>query len=151
MEVIQISIKKEIFESLKRLAEPLVDDANSVIERLIYHWESCSPSVGSKITSIKVAKPAEEWRSTRGERFRVGAKLRAPYRGHTFEATVMSQGIEFNGKTYNNPSSAGIAAKESVGTTGEAAKTNGWNFWEMFEPTSNRWVSVNILRAKNGA
>ena len=151
MEVVQVSIKTEVFESLKRLAEPLVDDTNSVIERLINHWESCPPPPGMKIVSIKLSKPPTEWRSTRGERFPIGAKLRAPYLHHTFEAIVTARGIEFNGKVYANPSSAGIAAKASVGTTGSAANTNGWDFWEMLEPATGRWVSINTLRAKNRA
>lgn len=151
MEAVQVSIKKEVFESLKRLAEPLVDDTNSVIERLINHWESCPPTPETKIAGIKLVKPPAEWRSTRGERFPIGAKLRALYLRYTFEATVTTRGIEFNGKVYNNPSSAGIAAKESVGTTGDAANTNGWDFWKMLEPATNRWVSIKTLRAKNGA
>jgi hypothetical protein len=151
MEVVQVSIKKEVFENLKRLAEPLVDDTNTVIERLINHWESCPPTLETKIASIKLPKPPTPWRSTRGERFPVGAKLRAPYLHHTFEAIVTPRGIEFDGKAYNNPSSAGIAAKESIGTTGSAANTNGWNFWEMLEPTTGRWVSINTLRVKSGA
>lgn len=149
MEVVQVPLKKEIFESLKRLAEPLVDDASSVIERLIKHWENSTAAPGSR--NVEAPAMPSEWRSARGERFLIGAKLRARYLRHTFEATVTSNGIEFNGKTYDNPSSAGIAAKESVGTVGKAASTNGWEFWEMLEPSTNRWVSIDTLRAKNGA
>jgi hypothetical protein len=149
MEVVQVPVKKEVFESLKRLAEPLVDDASSVIERLINHWDK-SPPVAAKAASQAPGLPAV-WRSARGERFPIGAKLRARYLRHTFEANVTINGIEFNGKTYDNPSSAGIAAKETVGTTGKAASTNGWDFWEMLEPSTKRWVSIDTLRAKNGA
>ena len=149
MEVVQVPVKKEVFESLKRLAEPLVDDASSVIERLINHWDK-SPPVATKAASQAPGLPAE-WRSARGERFPIGAKLRARYLRHTFEASVTVDGIEFNGKTYDNPSSAGIAAKETVGTVGKAASTNGWDFWEMLEPSTKRWVSIDTLRAKNGA
>lgn len=149
MEVVQVPVKKEVFESLKRLAEPLVDDASSVIERLIRHWEK-SPPAPTK-TASHVPGLSAEWRSARGERFPIGAKLRARYLRHTFEANVTVNGIEFNGKTYDNPSSAGIAAKESVGTVGKAASTNGWDFWEMLEPSTKRWVSIDTLRAKNGA
>lgn len=151
METVQLSVKKEVFESLQRLAEPLVDDTNSVIERLINHWEGRPSMPETKIMSIKLPQPPTEWRSARGERFPIGAKLRARYLRHPFEAIVTTRGIEFNGKVYNNPSSAGIAAKVSVGTTGNAANTNGWDFWEMLEPATNCWVSINALRAKNGA
>ena len=146
MEVVQVTVKKEVFESLKRLAEPLVDDASSVIERLIDHWEK-SPPAAAKAASQ--GSPAE-WRSVRGERFPIGAKLRARYLSHTFEANVTINGIEFNGKEYDNPSSAGSAAKESVGTVGNAARTNGWDFWEMLEPSTKRWVSIDTLRTRKG-
>jgi hypothetical protein len=148
MEVVQVPVKKEVFESLKRLAEPLVDDASSVIERLINHWEK-SPPAATK-AALQVPGLAAEWRSARGERFPIGAKLRARYLRHTFEANVTINGIEFNGKTYDNPSSAGIAAKKTVGTVGKAASTNGWDFWEMLEPSTKRWVSINTLRARTG-
>ena len=44
--------------------------------------------------------------------------------------------------------SAGIAVKRAAGTKGRAASTNGWDFWEMLNPDSQRWVSIDILRSK---
>jgi hypothetical protein len=148
VEVIQVPVRRDVFERLKALAEPLVDDASSVIERLISHWETVPH--GPRVRHIRLPEPGPAvWRSAKGERFRVGAPLRAKYLGHRFEATVTASGIEFAGKTYDNPSSAGIAAKESVGTTGKAASTNGWEFWEMLDPASRRGVSINGLRTAN--
>ena len=145
METVQVGLRREVFERLKALAEPLVDDASSVVERLINHWES-TPT-GQRPT-IALKKPeAAYWRSARGEMFPVGAKLRAKYLGQTFEATVTSGGIDFKGRCFDNPSSAGIAAKESLGTTGKAASTNGWDFWEMHDPESGQWFSIDVLRS----
>ncbi|SRR6266540_123979 len=149
MEVVQVPLKREVFERLKSLAEPLVDDASSVVERLIKHWESAPPAPRTRTIVLPEPGPAV-WRSARGEKFPVGTKLRARYLSHTFEATVTTSGIEFNGRPYDNPSSAGIAAKESVGTRGKAASTNGWDFWEMQDPNSKRWVSIDVLRSANG-
>ncbi|WP_374587120.1 restriction system modified-DNA reader domain-containing protein [Ideonella dechloratans] len=147
MELVQVPVRREVFERLKALAEPLVDDASSVIERLIAHWETIPH--GPRVRHIELPEPGPAlWRSARGERFPVGAPLRAKYLGHKFEATVTASGIEFAGKTYDNPSSAGIAVKESVGTKGKAASTNGWDFWEMLDPASKRWVSINKLRTE---
>jgi hypothetical protein len=89
------------------------------------------------------------WRSARGEKFLVGTQLRANYLKHSFEASVTADGIVFGGRTYDNPSSAGIAAKESVGTMGKAASTNGWEFWEMQDSKTKRWISIDVLRASN--
>lgn len=146
MDVVQVPIRREVFERLKTLAEPLVDDASSVIERLLGHWDGVPHGPGYAHIKLQTSAP-QEWRSARGERFPIGVALRAKYLHHQFDAKVTAGGIEFNGKLYDNPSSAGIAAKESVGTVGKAASTNGWDFWEMNEPKSNRWVSINALRA----
>jgi|GEM_PF-1990209 hypothetical protein len=146
MEVVQLPVKREVFERLKALAEPLVDDASSVIERLIGHWESSPPRPRNRTVVLPEAEPSV-WRSARGGEFPVGTKLRATYLSHFFGATVAAGGIEFNGHTYDNPSSAGIAAKESVGTKRRAATTNGWDFWEMQDPKTGRWVSIDTLRS----
>lgn len=149
METVQVQLHREVFERLKLIAEPLVDDTNSVVERLLKHWESAPP--GPRTRTIVLPEPGPVvWRSARGEKFPIDTKLRARYLGHTFEAMVTSNGIKFKDHTYDNPSSAGIAAKESVGTQGNAASTNGWDFWEMQDPESKQWVSINVLRSKNG-
>ena len=145
MEIIQVPLKREVFERLKALAEPLVDDASSVVERLISHWESAPPGPRRRTFVLSEPGPAV-WRSARGEKFLVGTRLRATYLKHTFEATVTSGGIEFGEQAYDNPSSAGIAAKESVGTKGKSASTNGWDFWEMEDPKTKRWISIDMLR-----
>ncbi|WP_411880645.1 hypothetical protein [Polaromonas sp. YR568] len=146
MDIIKVPLKREVFERLKGLAEPLVDDASSVIERLIKHWESVPH--GSNTRVIAIPESLKVWRSARGEKFPVGIKLRSKYLSHSFEATVTSGGIEFNGRTYDNPSSAGIAAKQSVGTHGNSANTNGWNFWEMQDPETLQWTSIDVLRSQ---
>ena len=144
METIEVSLKREIFEKLKLIAEPLVDDTSSVIERLLKHWESTRPITSTPTTSS--ALTPQLWRSTRGEQFIVGSKLRAHYRGHWFQAVITANGIEFEDKVYDNPSSAGIAAKKSIGINESAANTNGWSFWNMQIPNSNQWVSINTIR-----
>jgi hypothetical protein len=145
METVQITLNLEIFEKLKQIAEPLVDDPNSVINRLIEHWMS-DPPHPRKPTIILPEPSLPSWRSSRGEKFTIGTLLRASYRGHTFSARITPSGIEFDGKTYSNPSSAGIAAKKTIGVEDSAANTNGWSFWEMQEPDSNQWISINTVR-----
>lgn len=151
VELVQVAVRRDVFERLKALAEPLVDDAGSVIRRLIAHWETVPH--GPRVRHIGLPEPGPSVRrSARGERFPVGAPLRAKYLGHTFDDIVTMGGIEFAGRTCDNPSPAGIAAKESVGTTGRAAGTNGWGFREMLAPTSSkRWVSINELRTAKAA
>lgn len=159
METVSVPVRRVIFERLQKMAVPLIDDASAVIERLIEHWESNPPQRGSPPTgNAPPVLPAgnaspgtgeqqrQIWRSSRGEAFPVGAPLRASYLGQNFEAKVTPDGIEFAGNVYDSPSSAGVAAKNSIGTTGRAASTNGWDFWEILLPETRRWVSVDTLR-----
>jgi hypothetical protein len=143
METVQIT--NEIYDRLKALAEPLVDDVSSVIGRLLDHWDTLPPKSRSLNIIISKKRPLI-WQSARGEKFVVGTKLRATYRKNTFESVVTESGIEFDGEFYDNPSSAGIAAKKSVGISDAAASTNGWKFWEMLDPDSGRWISIDVLR-----
>jgi len=153
METVSVLVRRAVFERLQKMAVPLVDDASAVIERLIDHWESTPPAPGTSSKTggtppAPIGLQTQVWRSSRGEVFPVGAQLRASYRGNELRATITPEGIEFAGKTYDNPSSAGIAAKNSVGITGDAAATNGWKFWEIQEPGAQHWVLMDVLRPR---
>ena len=141
MATVPVRVKKEVFERLQMLAVPLVENTSDVIERLVKHYEGSHP-VSPKTHPRSVAV----WRSARGEAFPVGVSLRGAYLGKTYNALVTARGIEFGGVVYDNPSSAGIAAKNSAGISGSAANTNGWRFWEMLDTETQRWVSINTLR-----
>lgn len=159
METIQVQLRKETFEKLQKMAIPLVDDVNSVIDRLIANAEgekgglrrmplpaavSDEPSAPPNSDAHAISR--EMWICPRGEAIPVGSELRASYLGHSINAKVTSLGIAFNGKHFDSPSAAGIAAKASVGTKGAATSTNGWEFWEILAPEAKRWVSLKTLR-----
>jgi hypothetical protein len=157
METIQVQLRKETFEKLQKMAIPLVDDVNSVIDRLIANAEGerlgriSVPSAASIVPSNPPTADSyrinrEMWICPRGEAIPVGSELRASYLGHSFKAKVTSLGIEFNAKHFDSPSAAGIAAKASVGTKGTATSTNGWEFWEILVPEAKRWVSLQTVR-----
>lgn len=88
----------------------------------------------------------QAWRSPRGDFFPIGRQLRAQYLGKVYLAEVTIKGIDFAGKTYDSPSAAAIAVKESTGKSGSAANTNGWEFWEMLEPKTGQWGSIAKLK-----
>lgn len=157
MDTIQVQLKKETFEKLQRMAVPLVDDVNSVIDRLIANAEggnlgrmaipsavAVAPNTSPTSDSRRISR--EMWTCPRGEVIPVGSELRASYLGHSLKAKVTSLGIEFNTKHFDSPSAAGIAAKASVGTKGSATSTNGWEFWEILVPEAKRWVSLQTVR-----
>lgn len=139
---IQIQVRREVFEKLKRLAEPLVDDTSTVIDRLIRHWESNQP----KHARGAAPEAPELWRSSRGDVLPVGAPLQGRYKGKTFAAVVARNGVRFEGKVFSTLSAAAVAAKGLTGTKGDAASTNGRDFWALRSSDENHWVPISSLR-----
>ena len=140
---VQVHVRRDVFEKLKRLAEPLVDDTSAVIERLIRHWETTPPKSG------RDSVPGEPslWQSSRGDVLPVGAALQGRYKGKTFAAVVARNGIQFEGKTYSTLSAAAVAAKGLSGVKGDAASTNGRDFWALRD-SSGGWLPVSSLRSQ---
>ena len=155
---VQIEISEDVFRRLQVLAKPFVDSPDTVITQLLDFREAAAKiNSGKPPASASKKEPAfpsavRFFVTSRGEKIPLG-KLRAVYglRGqlkHEFSAEVTAQGIKFLGELYDNPSPAGIAAKKSVGAKGNAASTNGWDFWEFFNPASDRWISIDTFRSK---
>ena len=145
MDTVQIPIERGVFEKLQSLAVPLIDDANTVIERLIAHWETNPPGA----TTPSETLPRRYWKSSRGNKFEIGAQLRCAYHGKTYHAEITEKGIAFGDSIYANPSTAGVAVKHSAGTHGRAAATNGWEFWEIRRPGEQNWLPLNTLRDRS--
>lgn len=145
-DLISVPISSSVFARLQRLAVPLVDDSSSVIEKLIDHWEANPPNSKAPNVATAPAAKSDVWRSPRGDTLPVGATLQAEYLGKTFRATVEKRGIRFDGKVYDSPSAAGVAAKGKLGRTGRAASTDGRTFWKIQDPASGRWVAISTLR-----
>lgn len=156
---IHIKVSTEVFERLQSLAKPFVDSPNSVIERLLLSIETVtrvgSPADASADSTNDPTNecPPQESYTYRGTKLPLG-KLRAFYgmRGgskHELRAAITRQGIEFQDKIYESPSSAGIEAKRSVGARENAASTNGWDFWEYFDESKSEWVSIDTFRSKD--
>ncbi|MGD0650618.1 MAG: hypothetical protein ABSA97_05705 [Verrucomicrobiia bacterium] len=146
-ELVQVPIEKRVFERLQKLATPLVDNPSSVITRLIDLWEKVNQA--NKPAPIQLGA-ARYFVCSRGERLPVGILLRATYLRRKFEARVEPSGIVFEGKSYDNPSSAGIEAKKRDGATGNKASTNGWTFWEYLDEVSGHWRSLDDFRKNEG-
>lgn len=144
-EQVAVTISKSVFERLQNLAAPLVDTTDTVIERLLDHWEA-KPDAGERTTKSNSAVTLELWKSSRGDTLPVGTELRGTYLGKTFSARVERAGIRFEGELYNDLSPAAMAAKNFAGTKGKAANTNGRAFWKFKDPTTEQWISVSVLR-----
>ena len=149
-EQIPVPVSLPIFERLQKLAVPLVDNPSAVIERLLDHWEA-NPPKQEKLQSSSGTEPALFWHSPRGDVLPVGIELQGTYLRKTFHATVDRNGIKFGGKIYDNPSAAAVASKNQVGTKGDAASTNGRDFWRLRDLDTGRWVPIRAVNSKDKA
>jgi hypothetical protein len=139
------TLSPKVFARLQQLAVPLVDDTDSIVQKLIAHWEA-NPPTPSTPSAPSAQLAVATWRSKYGDVLPVGTPLRARYCGKTFDATVEKQGIRFDGKLFESLSAAGFAAKKQLKRSYKAAQTNGRTFWELQDPGSERWVPVKALR-----
>lgn len=79
----------------------------------------------------------------------VGAELVGEYQGQKVSARVQIEGIEFHGEFFDNPSSAAVAAKKSLGASEKAAQTNGWTFWQIeMHPGIGMYQPLQVLRER---
>jgi hypothetical protein len=138
---ISVEITRQVFEGLQSLAEPLIDDPNSVIEKLLNHWKTYPPGIQENKTIY-----GELWVSARGEQLPVGLRLHAKYNGKNYEAEVIQSGISFQNEIFNSPSAAAIHVKNLAGLTGNSANTNGWKFWEFYDKKTEVWRSIESFR-----
>lgn len=152
---VQIEVEQDIFERLQALAKPFVDTPSSVIRRLL----EANNATENQQDIARVGAPSQApnkqgYVTSRGVRLPLG-RLQASYRrrGSTstqrFEAEVTPKGIEFDGEVFDDPSPAGIRAKELAGAKGAATSTNGWEFWQYFDEVRQEWVSIDIFRKKS--
>lgn len=75
----------------------------------------------------------------------VGLKIYKEYKNIRLEAEIIENNeIKFNGKIYNSPSSAAVAAIQS---TGSKRKTeDGWRFWKYKDPKTGEEELLDELR-----
>jgi len=84
---------------------------------------------------------------TRGGRIPHGSKLRATYKGSEYHARVDDGKIIWNGQRFDSPSKAAIAVIQRAGTDRQAE--NGWRFWEVKTPGSDKWRPAKSLQSGN--
>jgi hypothetical protein len=157
---VKVELEEDIFGLLQSLAKPFVDTPSSVIRGM---WEELQKYRGSPVKGTRTpptALPASKanvgtYTTSRGVQIPFG-ELRAVYKrrgsheSKTFKAKVNEKGIEFAGQIFDDPSPAGIHAKQLAGARGPATSTNGWEFWEYYNTAQSRWLQIGTLRSPKG-
>lgn len=73
-----------------------------------------------------------------------GTKLRMSYNGQTHSGEVVQGAWHVAGAIYRTPSAAagGVARSKK----GAPVSLDGWGYWEIKKPDSNRWIPIEKLR-----
>lgn len=75
----------------------------------------------------------------------VGLKIYKEYKNIRLEAEIIENNkIKFNGKIYNSPSSAAVAAIQSTGS--KRSTEDGWRFWKYKDPKTGEEKLLDELR-----
>ena len=135
---VNLSINRTVFNRLQAFAEPLVDDNDSLLTKLMDAYELAKKKPATS--------PAEFFVSARGEQLAVGTKLRANYKNKILEGEVTASGIFYASETFESPSAAATYAKTLEGLDEESANTNGWKFWEYLDEDVGKWLPLDALR-----
>ena len=128
-------INEENFLRLQAHAVAFVDTPNTVLARMIDHFEATTPSKGTAFTpAVLLATRAGtgRWPSIkfpRGGELPIGLEMHGKYKNKPAKAHVTENGIVFENNTYPDPTSAAKAAKRWIAPEGDVPPTNGWNFW----------------------
>lgn len=97
--------------------------------------------------TLKVAKAKKPSKILKGGSVfsSFSGKLKVTYKGQTLKATVKDGVITFQGKKYDSPSTAGLAARLSVQKFEGRVTCNGWAFWS-YEQTPGKWAKLDAMR-----
>jgi len=84
-----------------------------------------------------------EW-SWKGVTLPNGTKLRMSYNGQTHYGEVLQGAWHVGGAIYRTPSAAagGVARSKK----GSPVSLDGWGYWEIKKPESDRWTQIDKLR-----
>lgn len=158
-EQVCVEVDQDIYQRLRALAEPWHETPGRAIRRVLDEWERLKRA-GEPGTAISAAGQTTErtsprapegfFETSRGVRIPFG-ELRASYRPRGkprvfLKAAVTQRGIEAYGEVFDDPSPAGMHAKQQFGASPSASITNGWKFWEYQDQLTGTWTSLAGLR-----
>lgn len=144
MDTISIAIPISTFERLQAEAVPLVDTIDSVLLRLLKHYEAhvpVKPGLTRYVANMPSREDAKTFRTSRGVVLPI-MSLHAKYDGKVIDIQLTKDGFEWNGQRFDDPSSVAVAVKKSMGASDTTASTNGWRFWYIGD---SKTVNADLL------
>ena len=75
-----------------------------------------------------------------------GTKLRMTYNGQMYAGVIAQGAWHTGGASYHSPS--GAASGVARARRGTRVSVDGWEYWEVQTPDSDRWVPIGTLRTR---
>jgi hypothetical protein len=134
MQLRPIEVDVEVFRFLESRRLSFSQTHNNILREL----------AGLKPMSIANAVSDQGSWSWKGVTLPNGTRLRMSYNGQTHTGEIAQGAWHVGGAIYGTPSAAagGVARSKK----GASVHLDGWGYWEIKKPDSDRWVPIDKLR-----
>jgi len=133
-----IEVDVEVFRFIESKRTSFSQTHNDILRALA----SLNPATSSS-TNGAGSNDHGGW-SWKGVTLPNGTKLRMSYNGQTHGGEIVQGAWHVGGAIYRTPSAAagGVARSKK----GAPVSLDGWGYWEIKKPDSDRWVPIDRLR-----
>ncbi len=140
MQLRPIEIDVDVFRFLESRRTSFSQTHNDIL-RDIAHLKPATATRPSANPSDGIDHDGWSWK---GVSLPNGTKLRMSYNGQSHSGEVMQGAWHVGGAIYRTPSAAagGVARSKK----GAPVSLDGWGYWEVKKPDSDRWISIQKLR-----
>jgi len=137
-----ITLSFDTHKHLNVLRNSETESFEAAIRRLLQLPSFASTETGAAEPTKDVGRP---WIAEDGTAIPHGTELQHVYKGTPYSATVEDGKLIYNGEQFDSLSNA--AHRVTAANGGSAVnKPNGWLFWKVLIPETNKWQPVDCLR-----
>jgi hypothetical protein len=138
MQLRSIEIDIDVFRFLESCRTSFVQTHNDILRSV-----AGLPPINAGSNGASATNATGGW-SWKGVALPNGTKLRMSYNGQTHTGEIVQGAWHVGGAIYRTPSAAaGGVARSKKGTP---VSLDGWGYWEVQKPDSNRWLKIDELR-----
>jgi hypothetical protein len=139
MQVRPIEIDVEVFRFLEGRRTSFTQTHNDILRDL------AGLSAVKATTSMDTRNAGDQgsW-SWKGVTLPNGTKLRMSYNGQTHSGEIAQGAWHVGGAIFRTPSAAAGSVARSK--KGSPVSLDGWEYWEIKKPDSDRWTPIDKLR-----
>ena len=139
MQLRPIEVDVEVFRFLESRRASFSQTHNDILREIA----GLKPVSSSAPNSANASPDQGAW-SWKGVTLPNGTKLRMSYNGQTHTGEITQGAWHVGGAIYRTPSAAagGVARSKK----GASVSLDGWGYWEVKKPDSDRWTPIDKLR-----